>query len=104
MPRLRASCSEDREVGTPRTGNPSRTRAPSSLMNSVEARPDPSPTTSPGAIMSREPAQNVTEEMKMAAAKGTASVVSDDELNEEYIIPSVFNANVCGAVSRAVAE
>jgi malate dehydrogenase (oxaloacetate-decarboxylating) len=42
--------------------------------------------------------------MKMAAAQGIASVVSDDELNPSYIIPSVFNADVCPAVSRAVAE
>jgi len=46
----------------------------------------------------------ITEEMKMAAAHGIASVVSDDELNENYIIPSVFNDDVCPAVARAVAE
>jgi malate dehydrogenase (oxaloacetate-decarboxylating) len=49
-------------------------------------------------------APKITEEMKMAAAQGIASVVSDAELREDYIIPSVFNADVCPAVSRAVAE
>jgi malate dehydrogenase (oxaloacetate-decarboxylating) len=49
-------------------------------------------------------AAKITEEMKMAAAQGIASVVSDEELREDYIIPSVFNADVCPAVSRAVAE
>jgi malate dehydrogenase (oxaloacetate-decarboxylating) len=55
-----------------------------------------------GALDVRAP--KITEEMKMAAAHGIASVVSDDELREDYIIPSVFNSDVCPAVSRAVAE
>ncbi len=49
-------------------------------------------------------AQAITEEMKLAAAHGIASVVEDDELDEDYIIPSVFNRDVSQAVSRAVAE
>jgi malate dehydrogenase (oxaloacetate-decarboxylating) len=49
-------------------------------------------------------APKITEEMKMAAAQGLASVVTDDELRDDYIIPSVFNSNVCPTVSRAVAE
>jgi malate dehydrogenase (oxaloacetate-decarboxylating) len=49
-------------------------------------------------------APKITEEMKLAAAQGIASVVSDAELREDYIIPSVFNSDVCPAVSRAVAE
>src|SRR4051812_34377191 len=48
-------------------------------------------------------AAKITEEMKMAAAHGIASVVSDEELRADYIIPSVFNDDVCPAVSRAVA-
>jgi malate dehydrogenase (oxaloacetate-decarboxylating) len=55
-----------------------------------------------GALDVRAP--KITEEMKMAAAQGIASVVSDQELRRDYIIPSVFNADVCPAVSRAVAE
>jgi malate dehydrogenase (oxaloacetate-decarboxylating) len=40
----------------------------------------------------------------LAAAKAIASVVSDDELHEQYIIPSVFNKNVVKAVRSAVAK
>ena len=39
----------------------------------------------------------------MAAARGIASIVADDELREEYVIPSVFNRNVADAVADAVA-
>ena len=40
--------------------------------------------------------------MKLAAAKGIAAVVTDDDLNEDYIIPSVFNREVAPAVAEAV--
>jgi malate dehydrogenase (oxaloacetate-decarboxylating) len=46
----------------------------------------------------------VTEEMKTAAASAIASIVSGDELREDYIIPSVFNRDVAPAVAAAVAE
>jgi malate dehydrogenase (oxaloacetate-decarboxylating) len=46
----------------------------------------------------------VTEEMKTAAASAIASIVPDDELREDYIIPSVFNRDVAPAVAAAVAE
>jgi malate dehydrogenase (oxaloacetate-decarboxylating) len=49
-------------------------------------------------------ASAITEEMKLAAAHGIASVVGDDELGEDYIIPSVFNRDVSRAVAAAVAE
>ncbi len=49
-------------------------------------------------------ATQITEEMKMAAARAIADIVSTDELREDYIIPSVFNRDVVGAVSSAVAE
>jgi malate dehydrogenase (oxaloacetate-decarboxylating) len=45
----------------------------------------------------------ITEEMKLAAARGIASVVGDDELDEDYIIPSVFNRDVAREVAAAVA-
>src|SRR3954447_2416382 len=48
-------------------------------------------------------AAQITEEMKVAAAHGIASVVSDDELAEDYIVPSVFNRDVSPAVASAVA-
>ena len=39
----------------------------------------------------------------MAAARGIAAIVADDELREDYIIPSVFNRDVAPAVAAAVA-
>ncbi len=41
--------------------------------------------------------------MKLAAAEGIAAIVGDDELREDYIIPSVFNRDVAPAVAEAVA-
>ena len=55
-----------------------------------------------GALDAR--AGQITEEMKMAAARAIASIISDDELNEEYIIPGAFDERVCKAVAKAVAE
>jgi malate dehydrogenase (oxaloacetate-decarboxylating) len=49
-------------------------------------------------------AHQITEEMKMAAARGIAAIVGDDELREDYIIPSVFNRDVAAAVAEAVAN
>jgi malate dehydrogenase (oxaloacetate-decarboxylating) len=49
-------------------------------------------------------ATKITEEMKVAAARGIASVVSDEELSEDYIVPSVFNRDVSLAVASAVAN
>jgi malate dehydrogenase (oxaloacetate-decarboxylating) len=48
-------------------------------------------------------ASTINEEMKLAAARAIASVVSGDELDPEYIIPSVFNRDVAPAVAAAVA-
>lgn len=53
-----------------------------------------------GALDAR--AKDITEEMKIAAAKAIASIVSDEELNEEYIIPDAFNKKVVQAVAQAV--
>ena len=49
-------------------------------------------------------AREITDEMKVAAAHGIASVVTDDELSEDYIVPSVFNREVSRAVAAAVAH
>lgn len=49
-------------------------------------------------------ASAITDEMKLAAAKAIASVVTDDELDEHYIIPSIFNEQVVREVSRAVIQ
>jgi malate dehydrogenase (oxaloacetate-decarboxylating) len=40
--------------------------------------------------------------MKLAAAYGIASLISDEELNAEYIIPSPLDERVGGAVAKAV--
>ncbi|WP_454050752.1 malic enzyme-like NAD(P)-binding protein [Cellulomonas sp. Marseille-Q8402] len=46
----------------------------------------------------------ITDEMLLAAAMALASVVSDDELNPAYIIPSVFHPDVASTVASAVAR
>jgi malate dehydrogenase (oxaloacetate-decarboxylating) len=49
-------------------------------------------------------ASTITEGMKVAAGHAIASVIGDDELGPEYVIPSVFNRDVTKVVARAVAE
>jgi malate dehydrogenase (oxaloacetate-decarboxylating) len=49
-------------------------------------------------------ATGITEEMKVAAAKAIASIVTDEELSEDYIIPDAFNENVAKVVAKAVAD
>ena len=49
-------------------------------------------------------APRITEEMKLAAAKGIAEVVSAEDLSEDYVIPSVFDRDVAPAVAAAVIE
>ena len=46
--------------------------------------------------------KNINDDMKLEVAKVIASLVKDDELNEDYILPSVFNREVVQAVSQAV--
>lgn len=46
----------------------------------------------------------ISEEMKRAAAQGLASLIQDDELNPDYIIPSVFDRRVKDVVSQAVKD
>ena len=47
-------------------------------------------------------ATKITEKQKIAASKAIASLIADEELNPEYIIPSPFDARVVPAVSAAV--
>ena len=47
-------------------------------------------------------ATNITEEMKLAAARAIASLVTEEELNPEYIIPSPFDKRVCNVVAKEV--
>ena len=49
-------------------------------------------------------AHEINEDMKLAAARAMAGVIPDEELSEEYIIPSVFDERVAPAVAEAVAE
>jgi malate dehydrogenase (oxaloacetate-decarboxylating) len=49
-------------------------------------------------------ATDINEEMKLAAAHAIAAVVQDNELNEDYIIPGVFNPAIADSVAKAVAE
>ncbi len=49
-------------------------------------------------------ATQITEEMKVAAGRAIAAVIPEDELEAEYIIPSVFNRDVAPAVAVAVAQ
>lgn len=53
-----------------------------------------------GALDAR--ASAITEEMKIAAAHAIAGLIKDDELHEEYIIPSALDNRVAGAVAEAV--
>ena len=49
-------------------------------------------------------ASDINEEMKMAAAMAIANLISDEELNADYIIPAAFDKRVGPAVAKAVAE
>ena len=55
-----------------------------------------------GALDAR--ATSINEEMKLAAARAIAECIEEDELSEEYIVPSVFNKEVVTRVSEAVKE
>jgi malate dehydrogenase (oxaloacetate-decarboxylating) len=49
-------------------------------------------------------ARSINEPMKLAAARAIASVVSERELNDQYIIPSIFNELVVSKVRNAIIE
>lgn len=49
-------------------------------------------------------ARCVNEEVKLAAARAIAHCVGDEELHEDYIIPSIFDRRVVSSVAHAVAE
>ena len=49
-------------------------------------------------------AKEINEEMKMAAAKAIASLVSDEELNADYILPKAFDERIGKTVAKAVAD
>ena len=49
-------------------------------------------------------ASDINDEMKLAAAQAIADLISDEELNEDYILPQAFDPRVGKAVAAAVAE
>ena len=49
-------------------------------------------------------ASDINEEMKLAAARALAHLISDDEVSADYIIPAAFDKRVGPAVAKAVAE
>lgn len=53
-----------------------------------------------GALEGR--AKQITEDMKLAAALAIADLVSEEERNEDYIMPQPFDPRVCEAVSNAI--
>lgn len=55
-----------------------------------------------GALEGR--AKQITEEMKMAAAYAIAGLISEDELDEEHILPEAFHPQVADVVAKAVME
>ena len=55
-----------------------------------------------GALSAR--ARDINEPMKLAAAEAIASVISEQELSAEYVIPSIFDRRVTRLVAGAVAK
>ena len=49
-------------------------------------------------------ATDINEEMKMAAVYALAGLVSEEELNDEYILPKAFDKRIAPAVAKAVAK
>lgn len=49
-------------------------------------------------------ASDINEEMKIAAAYAIAGIISDEELNEDYVIPGAFDSRVGESVAKAVAK
>ncbi|MFA7663415.1 MAG: NAD-dependent malic enzyme, partial [Clostridia bacterium] len=49
-------------------------------------------------------ASDINEEMKIAAAKAIASIVTENELSPDYIIPRAFDKRVGKAVAEAVSK
>lgn len=49
-------------------------------------------------------ASKITEEMKLATARAVASIITDEELNVDYIIPDPFDKRVADVVAKEVAQ
>ena len=90
MPDL-AKAAGEKVVGTGRSDFPNQ-------VNNVVAFPG----IFKGALEGR--ASQITEEMKLAAAKAIAGLVPDEELSEDNILPQAFDPCVAETVSRAIKE
>ncbi len=55
-----------------------------------------------GALQAR--VRDITDEMKLAAAYGIASIIPEEELRPDYILPDAFNKKVAESVAKAVYE
>jgi malate dehydrogenase (oxaloacetate-decarboxylating) len=55
-----------------------------------------------GALDSR--ARKMNEEMKLAAARALAEVIPEEDLSEDYVIPSLFDERIVPTMAEAVAE
>jgi malate dehydrogenase (oxaloacetate-decarboxylating) len=55
-----------------------------------------------GALAAR--AEQITEDMKLITAKAIAALIKDEELKEDYIIPSAFDMRVVDAIANAIIE
>jgi malate dehydrogenase (oxaloacetate-decarboxylating) len=55
-----------------------------------------------GVLRSRK--KQITEEMKVASAYAIASIITDDELRDDYVIPDAFDERVVERVAKAVEE
>ena len=49
-------------------------------------------------------ASAITEEMKVAAQKAIADLISEDELKEDYVVPGAFDRRIVPAIAAAVAK
>jgi malate dehydrogenase (oxaloacetate-decarboxylating) len=49
-------------------------------------------------------AREISEEMKLAAARALAEVIPEEDLSEDYVIPSVFDERIVPAMAEAVKE
>ena len=49
-------------------------------------------------------ASDINDEMKLAAARAIADLISDEELSADYILPKAFDPRVGRAVAKAVAQ
>jgi len=55
-----------------------------------------------GALLARAP--QITEEMKLIAARAIASLIADSELQDDYVVPSAFDPRVVQVVSQAIID